>query len=82
MGETEGKIHFVHPGDGHHGGGERTKKVLYASYAPYPAYAYRDWSVGCDWDGSGCASWEITEPSNGYQAAFVLLASFMMTGAI
>ncbi len=34
-------------------------------------------------DGSDCAaaSWEITEPSNGYQSAFVLLASFMMSGS-
>ena len=49
----------------------------------FPAYAYRDWSVGCDWNGSACASasWEITEPSNGYQSAFVLIASFMMSGS-
>lgn len=49
----------------------------------YPAYAYRDFSVSCDWDGGNCraASWEITEPSNGYQGAFVLLASFMMSGS-
>jgi Glycosyl hydrolase family 9./N-terminal ig-like domain of cellulase. len=46
-----------------------------------PAYAYRDWSVGCDWDGARCrsASWEITEPAVGYQGWFLLLASFMMS---
>ena len=46
----------------------------------YPAYAYRDWSVGCDWNGSTCASasWEITEPMAAYQGPAVLLASFMM----
>jgi endoglucanase len=46
----------------------------------YPAYAYRDWSVGCDWDGSQClsASWEITEPMCAYQGPFVLLVSFFM----
>ncbi|MBI5531891.1 MAG: glycoside hydrolase family 9 protein [Deltaproteobacteria bacterium] len=46
----------------------------------YPAYAYRDFSVGCGWDGSQCtaASWEITEPMQAYQGPFVLLASFMM----
>jgi hypothetical protein len=48
-----------------------------------PAYAYRDWSVGCDWNGSACASasWEITEPMCAYQGPFVLLVSFMMSGA-
>lgn len=47
----------------------------------YPAYAYRDWSVGCGWDGSKCASasWEITEPDVGYQGAFVFLVSFAMS---
>jgi hypothetical protein len=46
----------------------------------YPAYAYRDWSVGCDWDGGRClsASWEITEPMCAYQGPFVLLVSFYM----
>jgi len=45
-----------------------------------PAYAYRDFSVGCDWDGGQClaCSWEITEPMAAYQGPFVLLASFMM----
>lgn len=48
-----------------------------------PAYAYRDFSVGCDWDGSQCraCSWEITEPSNSYQGPFILLASFLMSSA-
>ncbi|MCB9570561.1 MAG: glycoside hydrolase family 9 protein [Kofleriaceae bacterium] len=47
----------------------------------YPAYAYRDFSVGCDWDGATCqaSSWEITEPSDSYQGPFVLLASFFMS---
>lgn len=46
----------------------------------YPAYAYRDWSVGCDWDGSMCTSrsWEITEPMCAYQGPVVLLLSLMM----
>jgi len=45
-----------------------------------PAYAYRDFSVGCDWNGSICraAAWEITEPMQAYQGPFVLLVSFMM----
>lgn len=45
-----------------------------------PPYAYRDFSVGCDWSGSVCraASWEITEPMQAYQGPFVLLASFLM----
>ncbi|RLE27476.1 MAG: hypothetical protein DRJ65_02685 [Acidobacteria bacterium] len=45
----------------------------------YPAYAYRDWSVGCDWNGSECASasWEITEPMCAYQGAVVLLLSLV-----
>lgn len=49
----------------------------------FPAYAYRDWSVGCDWDGAQCtsASWEITEPMAAYQGPFVLLVSFMMSAA-
>lgn len=58
----------------------------YAGLSPipnrrYPAYAYRDWSVGCDWDGRRCtaASWEMTEPAVGYQGWFLLLASFMMS---
>lgn len=47
-----------------------------------PAYAYRDFSVGCDWSGSACraSSWEITEPMQGYQGPFILLVSFMMAG--
>jgi hypothetical protein len=46
----------------------------------FPAYAYRDWSVGCAWDGSTCASasWEITEPMCAYQGPVVLLLSFVM----
>ena len=48
-----------------------------------PAYAYRDWSVGCDWDPNTytclSASWEVTEPMCAYQGPFVLLASFFMT---
>jgi endoglucanase len=48
----------------------------------YPMYAYRDFSVGCGWNGSICtaAGWELTEPDVGYQGAFVLLASFAMAG--
>ena len=48
-----------------------------------PAYAYRDFSVGCDWDGATCraAAWEISEPMQAYQGPLVLLASFMMSGA-
>ena len=47
----------------------------------YPAYAYRDWSVGCDWTGSACASasWEITEPMCAYQGPLVLLLSLVMS---
>jgi endoglucanase len=47
----------------------------------YPAYAYRDFSVGCAWNGSICtaASWELTEPDVGYQGALVLLVSFAMS---
>jgi endoglucanase len=47
----------------------------------YPAYAYRDFSVGCGWNGSICtaASWELTEPDVGYQGALVFLTSFVMT---
>ncbi|MCA9605000.1 MAG: glycoside hydrolase family 9 protein, partial [Myxococcales bacterium] len=46
-----------------------------------PSYAYRDFSVGCDWDGASCraSSWEITEPSQSYQGPFVLLVSFFMS---
>lgn len=46
-----------------------------------PTYAYRDFSVGCDWDGSICraCAWEINEPMDSYQGPFVLLASFMMS---
>lgn len=46
-----------------------------------PAYAYRDFSVGCAWDGAGCpaSGWEITEPSQSYQGPFVLLVSFFMS---
>jgi hypothetical protein len=46
-----------------------------------PAYAYRDFSVGCGWNGSICtaASWELTEPDVSYQGAMVLLASFAMS---
>jgi hypothetical protein len=45
-----------------------------------PAYAYRDFSVGCDWDGAQCraCSWEITETSNSYQGPAILLFSFFM----
>jgi hypothetical protein len=49
-----------------------------------PAYAYRDFSVGCDWDDAAFAcracSWEITEPMAAYQGPFVLLVSFFMQG--
>lgn len=46
----------------------------------HPAYAYRDFSVSCDWDGAACraCSWEITEPMAAYEGPFVLLASFLM----
>jgi hypothetical protein len=46
-----------------------------------PAYAYRDFSVGCEWDGAACraAAWEITEPMAAYQGPVVLLLSFMMS---
>ncbi len=48
----------------------------------YPAYAYRDFSVGCGWNGTVCtaSSWELTEPDVGYQGAVVLLLAFVMTG--
>ena len=48
----------------------------------FPAYAYRDFSKNCDWDGNQCRScpWEITEPATAYQGPFILLVSFMMTG--
>jgi len=47
----------------------------------YPAYAYRDFSVGCGWNGSTCtaSSWELTEPDVGYQGPMVLLTSFVMS---
>jgi hypothetical protein len=47
----------------------------------YPAYAYRDWSVGCGWDGSAClsSSWEVTENDTRYQGPLVLLVSFFMS---
>ena len=46
----------------------------------YPAYAYRDWSVGCDWTATECASasWEITEPMCAYQGPVILLLSLVM----
>jgi len=46
-----------------------------------PPYAYRDFSVGCEWSGSACraSSWELTEPMQAYQGAFVLLVSFFMS---
>jgi len=46
-----------------------------------PAYAYRDFSVGCEWNGSACnaSGWELTEPDQGYQGPFVLMVSFFMT---
>ncbi|HTJ45710.1 MAG TPA: glycoside hydrolase family 9 protein [Kofleriaceae bacterium] len=49
----------------------------------FPAYAYRDFSVGCDWDGANCkaSSWEITEPMAAYQGPFVFLVSFFMKGS-
>jgi hypothetical protein len=47
----------------------------------YPAYAYRDFSVGCAWNGSICtaASWELTEPDVGYQGPTVMMMSFAMS---
>jgi endoglucanase len=47
----------------------------------FPAYAYRDFSVGCGWNGTVCtaSSWELTEPDVGYQGAMVLMTSFVMT---
>jgi endoglucanase len=47
----------------------------------FPAYAYRDFSVGCGWNGSVCtaSSWELTEPDVGYQGAMVLLTAFVMS---
>ncbi len=46
----------------------------------FPAYAYRDFSVGCGWNGTECtaSSWELTEPDVGYQGAVVLLLAFVM----
>jgi len=45
----------------------------------FPAYAYRDWSVGCDWNGAVCLSksWEITEPMCAYQGSVILLLSLV-----
>ena len=47
----------------------------------FPAYAYRDFSVGCGWNGTACtaSSWELTEPDVGYQGAVVLLLAFVMS---
>lgn len=47
----------------------------------WPAYAYRDFSVGCDWDGARCraSSWEISEPMQAYQGPLVGLLSFFMS---
>jgi endoglucanase len=47
----------------------------------FPAYAYRDFSVGCGWNGSVCtaSSWELTEPDVGYQGAMVLMTAFVMS---
>ena len=49
----------------------------------FPAYAYRDFSTSCDWDGAQCraCSWEITEPMAAYQGPFIMLAAFMMSGS-
>ena len=51
--------------------------------AERPAYAYRDFSVGCVRNNTTAtcdgASWEVTEPDVGYQGAFVLLVSFLMS---
>ena len=46
----------------------------------FPPYAYRDFSVSCDWDGNACraCAWEITEPMCAYQGPFILLVSFFM----
>lgn len=46
-----------------------------------PAYAYRDFSVACAWNGSACtgSSWEITEPMDAYQGPVVLLLSLLMS---
>lgn len=46
-----------------------------------PAYAYRDFSVACAWNGSACtgSSWEITEPMAAYQGPVVLLLSLLMS---
>lgn len=46
-----------------------------------PSYAYRDFSVGCAWNGNACAaaSWEITEPMDAYQGPLVLLLSLVMS---
>jgi hypothetical protein len=49
----------------------------------WPAYAYREFSIGCDWDDQAqickAASWEITEPMQAYQGPFVGLVSFLMS---
>jgi hypothetical protein len=46
----------------------------------FPSRAYRDFSIGCDWDGAQCAAaaWELTEPMAAYQGPFVLLIAFFM----
>jgi len=46
----------------------------------YPARAYRDFSVGCGWNGSICtaASWELTEPDVNYQGPLVMMLSYVM----
>ncbi|TAL20423.1 hypothetical protein EPN90_01050 [Patescibacteria group bacterium] len=48
----------------------------------WPAYAYRDFSVGCVWNGAICsaASWELTEPMQFYQGQLIGLVSFFMSG--
>jgi endoglucanase len=50
-----------------------------------PAYAYRDFSVGCDWDAGANAcrasSWEITEPMAAYEGPFIFMVSFFMRGS-
>jgi hypothetical protein len=47
----------------------------------WPAYAYRDFSVGCDWSGSACraCAWELTEPMQAYQGPVLALLSLLMT---
>lgn len=50
----------------------------------WPAYAYRDFSVGCGWDDAAnkcqAASYELTEPQLAYQGPFVGMISFFMSG--